>query len=134
MTTGEAYLAVASGPIGLDSAEAGRRLLATGPNALDAGHQKTAVRLLVSQFVNPIILILIVATVLSMVIGDPIDGAVILAIIVASGAIGFWQEHRANQAVEALANRVRVHVEAMRDGVEVSVPVDEIVPGDLGNR
>jgi len=131
MTTGEAYLAVASGPIGLDSAEAGRRLLATGPNALDAGHQKTAVRLLVSQFVNPIILILIVATVLSMVIGDPIDGAVILAIIVASGAIGFWQEHRANQAVEALANRVRVHVEAMRDGVEVSVPVDEIVPGDL---
>jgi len=50
---------------------------------------------------------------------------------VASGAIGFWQEHRANQAVEALANRVRVHVEAMRDGVEVSVPVDEIVPGDL---
>lgn len=120
-----------SSPVGLRSAEARRRLATNGPNAIDGRPHRTTVRLLISQFTSPIILILIAATVLSMVIGDPVDGAVILVIIVASGAIGFWQEHRATQAVTALARRVHVQVEVFRDGIEVSVPVDEIVRGDV---
>lgn len=130
--TAEGACSVAeSSPLGLDSREAARRLTRDGRNAMGTGPRRTNLRLLLGQFTNPIIMILIAATVLSMIIGDPLDGVVILAIIIASGAIGFWQEHRASQAVAALARRVHVRVEVLRDGVEVSVPLDEVVTGDV---
>jgi Mg2+-importing ATPase len=116
---------------GLSGAEAARRLSRDGPNqvALARGHRGW--RLLVSQFSSPIMLILIGATVISMVLGDVADGVIILSIIAASGALGFWQEHSAGRAVDALLARVRVHVEVLRDGHEVSVPAEEVTVGDV---
>lgn len=127
----QACAAVDSSEAGLTASQAAERLAAEGPNSVDGQRRGTARRLLIGQFTNPIILILIAATVLSMVVGDPIDGSIILAIILASGAIGFWQEHRASQAIAALASRVHVQVEVLRQGAEVSIAVDAVVRGDV---
>ena len=116
---------------GLSPSEAERRLDRDGPNRV-GGHVRTSgLRLLLDQFTSPIIGILAAATVLSMLLGDLLDGTIILAIIAASGLLGFWQEHTAGRAVEALMASVRVHADVIRDGTEVEVPIEEIVVGDL---
>jgi Mg2+-importing ATPase len=87
-------------------------------------------RLLLRQFTDPIVLILFGATIVSMVVGDVTDGVIILAIIVPSGLLSFWQEHRAGETMKALMARVQVHVEVMRGGVELTVPLEQVVVGD----
>lgn len=87
--------------------------------------------LLLRQFKSPIILILIAATVVSMFVGDVTDGLIILAIIVPSVFLSFWQEYRANQTMEELLGRVQVKVNVVRDGVEISIPIDQLRVGDL---
>ncbi|MEU8164985.1 magnesium-translocating P-type ATPase [Micromonospora sp. NPDC049004] len=126
----EAMAAVGASAAGLTGERAADLLREHGPNRVDAGARR-GWRLLLSQFTSPIILILIAATVLSMAVGDLIDGAIILVIVAASGGLGFWQEHAAGRAVDALQARVRVNTEVIRDGREVSVPVEEVVVGDL---
>jgi len=116
---------------GLTGSEAARRLRTYGPNQVALVTRRRGLRLFATQFTNPIILILVAATVLAMLLGDPTDGLIILVIIAASGVLGFWQEHRAGQAVDELLARVRVHVELLREGTEVSVPADQVVPGDV---
>jgi Mg2+-importing ATPase len=116
---------------GLTEDEAKRRLARDGPNQVETVRRHRGLRLLLAQFTSPIILILSGATVLSMVVGDVADGVIILAIIVASGVLGFWQERSAGRAVDALLARVRVKVEVCRGGREVSVPSDQVVVGDL---
>lgn len=116
---------------GLSATEAARRLEADGPNAIAPARRHAGVRLLLAQFSSPIMVILAVATVLSMALGDFTDGVIILTIILASGLVGFWQERTAGRAVDALLARVRVHVEVLRDGHELSVPAEDIVVGDV---
>jgi len=118
-------------PVGLSSSEAARRLAANGPNRIATTVRRRGLRLLLAQFANPIILILVVATVLAMLLGDLTDGSIILVIIAASGILGFWQEHQAGRAVDALLARVQVHADVLRDGRETPVPLDEIVVGDV---
>ncbi|MFI7307186.1 magnesium-translocating P-type ATPase [Micromonospora aurantiaca] len=126
----QAVAAVGASTAGLTGERAAALLREHGPNRVDAGARR-GWRLLLSQFTSPIILILIAATVLSMAVGDLIDGAIILVIVAASGGLGFWQEHAAGRAVDALQARVRVDTEVVRDGGEVSVPVEDVVVGDL---
>jgi Mg2+-importing ATPase len=118
-------------PSGLSGAEAARRLARDGHNRIEVVRGHRTLRLLLSQFTSPIVLILIAATVLAMVLGDLLDGVIILIIVAASGALGFWQEHTAGRAVDALLARVKIKVEVLRDGREISVPADEVVVGDL---
>ena len=87
--------------------------------------------LLIRQFKSPIILILIAATVVSMFVGDVTDGLIILAIIVPSVLLSFWQEYRANQTMEELLGRVQVKVNVVRNGVEISIPITQLLVGDL---
>jgi P-type Mg2+ transporter len=123
--------AVGSTSQGLSELEASRRLARDGPNLIGMPRRHRGVRLFAAQFTSPIILILVAATVLSALLGDMTDGSIILAIILASGVLGFWQEHTAGIAVDGLLDRVRVEVEALRDGREVSVPATNIVVGDV---
>ena len=127
----ETFSATASGRSGLSSGEAARRLQTEGPNVIGTRRGHRGVRLLLAQFASPIMLILAAATALSMVLGDVTDGVIILAIIAASGLLGFWQEHSAGRSVDALLARVRVEVEVLRDGAEVTVPAEDVVPGDV---
>ncbi len=116
---------------GLPASEAAERLARDGPSRLGEERQRRGIRLLLAQFTSPIILILVAATAVSMALGDMLDGTIILAIIVASGMLGFWQEHSAGRAIDALLQRVRVEVSVRRDGGEVSVPLSEVVVGDV---
>jgi Mg2+-importing ATPase len=129
--TGELLRAIGSDGQGLTDDEAARRLARAGPNRVDVKRGHRGLRLLLAQFTSPIILILTGATVVSMALGDVEDGLIILAIIVASGALGFWQERNAGRAVDALLARVQVHTEVRRGGAVKSIPTDEVVVGDL---
>ena len=114
---------------GLTAAEAQQRLADLPP---DGEHRTPAwLTTLVTQFSSPVVVILVAATVLSMVVGDVTDGAIIIGIILASGLLGFWQDHRAGRDIAALMARVQVTVDVRRDGVVVELPRPEVVPGDV---
>jgi Mg2+-importing ATPase len=122
--------ALGSAPEGLDAAEADRRVAELG----DAVHVRRRMpwwRLVARQVENPIVLLLLAATVLSMALGDAIDGAIILTITLASGALGYVQERGAVRAVEDLLASVHVMANVRRSGAEVEVPLDDVVPGDV---
>jgi len=118
-------------PKGLTSEEAAQRLATFGPNVAAPRRRAGTLRLFVSQFTNPITLLLFIAAVLSIGVGEQVDGLIILAILIASSALGFWQEHRAADAVERLLALVRTTATVVRDGRACEVPLEDVVPGDI---
>ena len=118
---------------GLTSAQAATTLAAVGPNKLAASRQTSDLRLLARQFVSPIILILVGATILSGLLGDWTDAIIILAIILISGLLGFFQERGAGRAIAALLAVVEIKVNLLRDGTPQQVPISEVVPGDFAS-
>ena len=119
------------GPEGLSESEARARLARHGPNTLRAAPRATALALLARQFANPVILVLVAAAVVSVAVGEWIDAAIILAIVLGSGILGFVQEHRASRAVGRLRARLALRTTVLRDGAPRQVPSAEIVPGDV---
>ena len=117
-----------SGVEGLSEAEAARRREDLQPSE---SRIRPVARLLLRQFTSPIIIILLVATVVSVVLSDPIDGLIILVIIVASGLLGFFQEWRASVAMRDLVGRTRVHADVLRNGREQEVRIEDVVVGDV---
>lgn len=113
---------------GLTEAEAHRRL---EPRQSQSSRYGAIVRLLVRQFLSPIIVVLVIATVISLVLSDPVDGVIILVIIIASGLLGFFQEWRASVAMQDLVGKTQVHADVLRDGRERALPLDEVVLGDI---
>lgn len=129
---GDAVLStLESSRTGLSTAEAVRRLARYGPNRLAPPAAHARLRLLAAQFRSPITLLLVVAAGLSLAVGERIDGAIILGIIVVSGLLGYWQEQRAADAVAALLEMVQTRTTVLRDRKPVQVPVDAVVPGDV---
>ena len=116
---------------GLTANEARSRLTRYGANLLIPKKKSDALTLLLSQFKSPIILILFVATGLSFFLHDPVDAIIILAIVIVSGLLGYWQEHSAANAVEKLLAIVGTKASVLRDGHPQEIPVEEIVPGDI---
>jgi Mg2+-importing ATPase len=116
---------------GLRSEEVLARRRRFGANVLADRPRSDAPAVLLRQFTSPIILILIAASVLSFALHDPVDAMIILGIVVVSGALGFWQEHGAAAAVDRLLKLVELKATVVRDGKEIEIPSDELVPGDL---
>jgi Ca2+-transporting ATPase len=116
---------------GLTLEEARSRLERYGPNELRARALKPTWRLLLDQFTNAMILVLIGAAAITAAIGDLKDTVVILAIVALNGIVGFVQEYRAEQAMDALNRMTSPHARVMRGGETVVVAATEIVPGDL---
>jgi len=116
---------------GLTGSEAKKRLKLYGSNLLKPKKQSDALTLLISQFKSPIILILLIATVLSFFLHDPVDALIILIIVLVSGLLGFWQEHSASNAVKKLMSIVQIKTAVLRDGKSKEIPIEEIVPGDI---
>jgi P-type Mg2+ transporter len=128
----EALLAgLGTGPEGLTEDETGQRLETFGPNRLTDRRADGPFGLLLSQFKNPIVFILVFAAGLSFFLGDAGSAAIILAIVLASGLLGFFQERGASQAVKELLSVVEVRAKVIRDGREREVPVAGVVPGDV---
>lgn len=120
-----------SGPGGLAAGQARARLAEIGPNSVDEAAHLGALRLFARQFENPIVLILLVAATISLVLRQWIDAGIVLAIVLGSAALGFFQEYRASAAAEALKQRLALTALVLRDGTGRTVPVREIVPGDV---
>ena len=116
---------------GLSSEAATQRLARYGSNLLRPQARSNALTLLLGQFKSPIILLLLFATGLSFFLHDPVNAFIILAIVLASGLLGFWQEHSASQAVAKLLAMVQIKATALRDGKAQDIPVEQIVPGDI---
>jgi Mg2+-importing ATPase len=118
-------------PQGLTSTEARERLTRFGANLLTPKKRTDKLTLLLAQFKSPLILILFLAAGLSFFLRDPVDASIVLAIVLASGLLGFWQERGAAHALEKLLAIVRTSAVALRDGAEQEIPVEGIVPGDV---
>ena len=99
----DALAAVESRAGGLSTAEAAARLERFGPNRIAPMRPEPATVLLWRQLSSPLILVLIASGVVALALGEIADGAVVLAVVVANGAIGFVQEWRAGRAIQALA-------------------------------
>lgn len=116
---------------GLTQEEVQKRLQQYGPNELKKEKGKSKIKLLLEQFADILIIILIAATVLSLALGEVIDAIVILAIVVASAGLGFYEEYRSEKALEALKKMTAPTAVVLRDGKEVKVETSQLVPGDI---
>ncbi len=131
LTPEQALGTLASAKQGLTEAEAVRRAALHGPNRLHPKKRTDAPALVLAQFKNPITLILILAAVLAFFLHDTTNATIVLLIVVASALLGFLQERGATQAVAKLLAVVQVRTTLLRDGQEVDVAIDNVVPGDV---
>jgi Mg2+-importing ATPase len=118
-------------PRGLTSNQVQQRLALGGKNSLKPQRRHPTLRLLVSQFTSPIILILMFAAGLSLFLHDSTDAVIILAIVLVSGLLGFWQERGAANAVAKLLALVQVKATVLRDGHAQDIPIEEVLVGDI---
>ncbi len=116
---------------GLTSAEAAARLARHGPNALPEGRSRSVARMLLDQFSDFMILVLIAAAVVSGIVGEPSDTLAIVVIVLLNAVIGFTQEWRAERAMAALRMMAAPSARVRRDGAVATLPADRLVPGDL---
>jgi P-type Ca2+ transporter type 2C len=124
--------------VGLSPTEAGVRLVRYGPNELTTAKGPTALTLLAKQFVDPLVLILLVAAAISFGIWtlenkveELFDTVVILAIVLINAALGFYQEYRAERTLEALRDLSSPQTTVIRGGKEEDISSKQLVPGDV---
>ncbi len=116
---------------GLASDEASARLIQHGPNLLAEKPKRSLQRLLLEQFSDFMILVLIGAAIISGMVGDVQDSIVIVIIVLTNAIIGFVQEFRAERAMAALHAMAAANASVMRNGEAMTLPASEIVPGDI---
>jgi Ca2+-transporting ATPase len=117
--------------VGLDEAEARRRLEQGGPNELIERGQKSPWKILLEQLTGTMVLILIASAIISIFLGDLKDAIAILAIVVLNTLLGFTQEFRAEKAMAALKKMAAPHVRVRRGGHVREITARELVPGDV---
>ena len=116
---------------GLTSDEARRRLAAVGPNEPARRRRATGLREVLAFLANPLVVILLGATLVSAVVGDAVNAAIILVMVALSVVLNFVQTHRSRRAAERLRDEVGPRATVCRDGAWVEIPRREVVPGDL---
>ncbi len=131
LSVSEVIESLNSGIQGLGKEEAERRLAQFGPNELAEKKKISPFMLWLGQFKNFLIIILLVAVVLSAILGELIDAIVIFVIVLFATTLGFVQEYRAERAMEALKRMAAPTSSVIRDGQEIEIPAREIVPGDI---
>ena len=116
---------------GLSSIEAQKRLLEYGKNELPHKKKDSIFKLFISQFKNPIELILVVTVILSFLAGEVIDAVALIFIILLDVLMGTYQEWKARTNAESLINMIKKTSIVFRDGREIEINSNEIVPGDI---
>ena len=122
---------VRSQPTGLSSEEAERRLRQDGRNELPAAPPRHPIWRLLAQFHNALIYFLLAGAVAAWLLGHYLDAGVIVAVVLVNATVGFIQEGKAENALAAIRRMISPHAHVLRDGERVSVPVAELVKGDL---
>jgi magnesium-transporting ATPase (P-type) len=131
LETAEVQRKLRSTAEGLAPFEAAERLIEYGPNALPAARPPGLPRIVLHQFLSPLIYVLLVAGVVSLAIGEFTDAGFIFAVIVLNAALGAFQEWKAERSAAALQKLLRILARARRDGVVREIPAEELVPGDV---
>ena len=131
LTVEECFEQLNSGARGLSFDEAARRLEEYGPNELQAAARISAWSILLEQFKNVLIIILLFATALSASLGHGLEAIAITVIVLFAVVLGFVQEYRAERAIEALREMAAPLATVIRDGRERRVNAHEAVPGDV---
>jgi len=122
---------VDSDPEGLSGAEAAARLERYGPNALQVARPISPWKILLDQLKSMVVVLLFAAAAVALVIGDLVEAAAVLAVLVINTAVGFWTEWRARLAMDALRRLQVQEAVVLRDGREQRVDARDLVPGDV---
>lgn len=118
-------------PEGLKSADIEKKLNPTSKTSNLHFPFIDDIQILFRQFSSPLIILLIVAAVISLFLGDPTDASIIIGIISLSGLLGFFQERNAGKVAEKLQSLLVLKAEVIRDGKGIELPANQIVPGDI---
>ena len=119
--------------MGLNDAEAARRLKAYGLNEIPSIEHRTSLRIFASQFKNPLVYVLVFASVLAGFLGDVTEATIIVAIVLANSALGFALEHRSERAVDELRKYLSYTTIVVRNGQKLVLTTSKLVPGDIVN-
>lgn len=130
MAVDELYVELESSKEGLSQAAATERLNEVGPNELTV-EKTSALRQFLGYFWGPIPWMIEVAAILSLVNRDWMDFVIIIALLLINAVIGFWQEHKASNALDALKNQLALKARVLRSGQWLEVAARELVPGDI---
>lgn len=135
---GGVFAETASSESGLSGEEARRRLQSDGKNAIAGKKKKPAVLKFLSQFADPMIIVLLIAAAVSSAVAvarreytELIDGGIILLIVFLNAVIGLVQENKAENALEALKNKNKPYMKVLRDGERQEIPSEDAVFGDV---
>jgi Ca2+-transporting ATPase len=118
-------------PQGLSATEAAQRLQQYGPNELSSGEKSSFWKIFFSQFINVLIIVLIVSATISLFLGKHVESISIFIIVALAAILGTIQEYQAGKALEALRRMASPNATVVRDGQTVEIPATELVPGDV---
>jgi len=125
------FESLATTPDGLSKKEASNRLAEHGPNRLpEPGTRSPLVRFFY-QFHNVLIYVLMAASAVTAMLGHWVDASVILAVVLLNAVIGFVQEGKAENALRAIRQMLSLHAMVMRDGRQMTIQAEDLVPGDI---
>jgi Ca2+-transporting ATPase len=116
---------------GLGEDEVKVRLAQYGPNEITRKREISPLRIFLSQFNSFIVYILIAAVIISVILHEYIDSAVIIAILIVNAVLGFFQEYRAEKAIESLKKMAALQATVVRNGEKKRVDSNKLVPGDI---
>lgn len=119
------------GPSGLSAAEARQRLERCGPNTIARQRKASLLVAFAANFTHLMAVLLWVSGVLAFLAGMPELGVAVFLVNIINGGFSFFQEYKAEKATEALLRLLPQKAHVVRDGIEVIVPAEELVPGDL---
>lgn len=116
---------------GLSQEEAANRLESFGYNEFTQKKKKTIIFELLHHLSNPLLIILLIAGLISGILGETINTAIILSIVIISIGLDLFQESKAEKAAELLKSKVATTATVLREGIKAEVKLSEIVPGDI---
>ena len=116
---------------GLTSSEASKRLEKYGPNKIESSNKKSILEKIKDQLLDPMVILLIVASIISAFTGDKVEAIIIIAIVIINAIMSIYQEGQAEDSVAALQKMSSPEATVLRDGKRGKVKADELVPGDI---
>lgn len=116
---------------GLSSSEAQARLEKYGPNKIESSNKKSMLEKIKEQILDPMVILLIVASIISAFTGDKIEAIIIIAIVIINAIMSIYQEGQAEDSVAALQKMSSPEATVVRDGKRGKVKAEELVPGDI---
>lgn len=131
MPLNEALTSLKTSSNGLTNQEAKKRLAVIGKNTFQKKSRYASIIIFFKQFNNPLIILLMIATLFAFIFAEKLEGAIIFMILLINSCIGFFQEYRASKALALLSSLITSQVKVLRDGVFQEIDTAFLVPGDI---